>query len=125
MNEEILAGIKNAIAHGFSLEEAANSFINAGNNPSEVKEVVSFISKGISPLPSLSKTTETSVQKEIAAQKEITAKKELATPPKPKASGRLKWILIILAALVVLAGALSFIFFKNKLLGLVIDPIFP
>jgi hypothetical protein len=108
MNEEILAGIKNAIVHGFSLEEAANSFINAGNNPSEVKEIVSYISKGISPLPSLSKATETSVQQEMAVQKEIAAQKRLAAPPKPQASGRLKWILIILTALVVLGIILSF-----------------
>jgi len=101
MNEEILAGIKNAIVHGFSMEEAANSFINAGNNPSEVKEVVSYITKGISPLPSLSRTTETAVQKEMAAQKGKTL-------AKPQASGRLKWILIILAALAVLGITLSF-----------------
>jgi hypothetical protein len=112
MNEEILAGIKNALEHGFLIEEAANSFINAGNNPAEVKEVVSFISKGISPLPSLLKTTETSVQKEVALEK------------KPKSS-RLKWILIILTALVVIGLILSFVLFKDKFLGLVIDPIFP
>ena len=112
MNEEILAGIKNALAHGFLLEEAADSFVNAGNNPSEVKEVVSFISKGISPLPSLSKTTETAVQKEVAAEK------------KPEKSGKLKWILIILTALIVLGIILSFLLFRDKLLG-VIDQIFP
>ena len=103
MNEEILAGIKNAMVHGFSIEEAANSFINAGNNPSEVKEVVYFITKGISPLPSLSRTTETAVQKEMTTQKVVT-------PVKPQASERLKWILIILAVLAVLGIVLSFFF---------------
>jgi len=112
MNEEILAGIKTALAHGFPIEEAANSFVNAGNNPSDVKEVVSFISKGISPLPSLLKATETAVQK------------EMLTPPKPKSSGRLKLILIILTSLIILAIILSFLLFKDKMLG-VIDQIFP
>jgi len=99
MNEEILAGIKNALAHGFPLEEAANSFVNAGNNPQEVKEVVSFLSRGILPLPSLTKTTETTVKQEIEEQK----------PKKPETSKRLKWILIILATLVVLGVILSFL----------------
>ena len=108
MNEEILAGIKNAIAHGFSMEEAADSFTNAGNNPSEVKEVVSFLTKGITPLPLLLKTTETAVQKEITAQKERVIQKGPVVPKKPQASGRLKWILIILTALVILGVVLSF-----------------
>jgi len=101
MNEEILAGIKNAMVHGFSIEEAANSFTNAGNNSSEVKEVVSYITKGVSPLPSLSRTTETAVQKEMTAQKGTT-------PTKPQASGRLIWILVILAVLAVVGIVLSY-----------------
>ncbi|HLF53884.1 MAG TPA: hypothetical protein VI544_01780, partial [Candidatus Nanoarchaeia archaeon] len=51
MNEEILSGLKGATERGFNLDESAQSFINAGYNPSEVKEAVSFISRGFSPLP--------------------------------------------------------------------------
>ena len=115
MNEEILAGIKTALAHGFSLDEAVNSFINAGNNPPEVKEAASYISRGISPLPSASKEAEARVQ---AVQKDSAAEK------KPETSKRLKLILLILTALVVLLIILSFLLFKDQFLAF-IDKIFP
>lgn len=44
MKEEILGGLKNAMDRGDSLEKAAKSFINAGYNPSEVKEAITIIS---------------------------------------------------------------------------------
>jgi hypothetical protein len=43
MNEEILAGLKNAMERGTSLEAAVDSFINAGYNPLEVKEAAQII----------------------------------------------------------------------------------
>lgn len=115
MNEEILAGMKSAIAHGFSPEEAVASFINAGNNPQEVNEVKSFISREIPSLPSLSKTTETIVQQEITEQKAA----------KPGASKRMKLILLILITLILVGLSLSFLLFREKFIGFVIDPIFP
>lgn len=44
MREEIVAGLKNAIARGSSIEQATQSFINAGYNPSEVSEAANFLS---------------------------------------------------------------------------------
>ncbi len=108
MNEEILAGLKGAIDRGFKLEESIQSFINAGYNPSEVREAASVISKGFSPLPS--------------SAKETTSKKE---EPKSKLSSKTKWILIILTVLIVLGLTMGFLLFRNQLLGLVIDPFFP
>jgi len=116
MNEEILAGIKTAIEHGFSLEEAANSFVNAGNNPADVREAASYVLRGVSPLPVLSKSTEIDVKKELIFEK------------KPEASKNLKKILILLSLLVVLALVLSFLLFKDKLLSgflTAVDSIFP
>ncbi|MBS3066048.1 hypothetical protein J4229_03330 [Candidatus Pacearchaeota archaeon] len=107
-NDEIAAGIKNALNRGFNLEEATSSFINAGYNQQEVNEASSYISRGISPLPSPMK--EESI-------KDIPKKQE-------EASGRLKWILITLTGLVILAIALSMLLFKNQFLALV-DKFFP
>lgn len=108
MNEEIVSGLRGAVDRGFKLEESAQSFINAGYNPSDVKEAVSLISRGFSPLPSQVKES-------------VVAKEE----PKLNPSSKLKWILIIIAILLVLGVAISFLLFKNQFLGLVIDPFFP
>ncbi|MDO8459719.1 MAG: hypothetical protein Q7S74_01285 [Nanoarchaeota archaeon] len=46
MRDEIVAGIKNAVDRGSSVEEAAQSFVNAGYNPQEVLEATQFILGG-------------------------------------------------------------------------------
>jgi len=46
MREEIYYGLKNAIEHGSSLEDAINSFIAAGYNPAEVKEAAESLTTG-------------------------------------------------------------------------------
>ena len=109
MNEEILAGLKGAIERGFQLDEAVQSFINAGYSPAEVNESASLISRGFAALPSLPK--ESSISKEEPLKKGFPSK--------------IKWIIIILAVLVVLGVAISLLLFKNQFLGAVIDPIFP
>jgi len=50
VNEEIFAGLKSAISHGFSIEEAMQSLINAGYNAQEVKEAAAYLSQP-SPKP--------------------------------------------------------------------------
>jgi hypothetical protein len=112
MNEEIFSGLKNAKERGSSVEEAAQSFINAGYNPSEVREAASFLSKGFSPLPTV-------------AKEEGISKEGVSVPaPKKEVSKKTIWIIIILLALVLLAVALSFILFRDKFLS-IIDSIFP
>ena len=44
--DEIVAGIRNAIERGSSVEDAVQSFINAGYNPNEVEEAASAIAPG-------------------------------------------------------------------------------
>ena len=46
MREEILAGLKNALERGESLERAVQSFINAGYNPAEVRQAAQLLSDG-------------------------------------------------------------------------------
>jgi len=48
MRDEIVAGLKNALARGQKLEQAAQSFINAGYNPQEVKAAYHVLSSGVS-----------------------------------------------------------------------------
>jgi len=46
MNNEIVAGLKNAVERGVSLDSAVQSFINSGYNPVEVKEAARILSSG-------------------------------------------------------------------------------
>ena len=50
MKDEIIAGLKNALERGQPLEAAAQSFINAGYNPQEVKAAAAAISEGVSEI---------------------------------------------------------------------------
>ncbi len=46
MREDIVAGLRNALERGASLEQAVQSFINAGYNPAEVQEAMRGLSFG-------------------------------------------------------------------------------
>lgn len=46
MTDEIVGGIRNALERGNSIEEAVQSFIDAGYNPDEVRESAEMIAKG-------------------------------------------------------------------------------
>lgn len=48
--EELAAGLRNAIEHGSSLDEAVQSFINAGYNPQDVKDAKEIVSLGASSI---------------------------------------------------------------------------
>ena len=55
--QEIISGLKNAIARGESIQKASQSFINAGYNPAEVQQAASEINIGIaSKIPSPSQS---------------------------------------------------------------------
>jgi len=46
MKEEIAAGLKNAVERGTSIDQAIQSFINAGYNAAEVNEAALLVSSG-------------------------------------------------------------------------------
>jgi hypothetical protein len=53
MREEVEAGLRNAVERGDNLEDAVNSFINAGYNPVEVREAANNISSGATQITQL------------------------------------------------------------------------
>ena len=55
MREDIFAGLRNAIERGATLEQAVQSFINAGYNPVEVKQAAESIDRGNTSLESLNR----------------------------------------------------------------------
>lgn len=50
---DILAGIKNAVERGYSIEKARQSLINAGYSVNEVNEAINYITGGVSSRMSL------------------------------------------------------------------------
>lgn len=58
MKEDIVAGIKNAIERGYSLEQAKTSFINAGYNVRDVEEAASSLTGVITELPQIQQIPE-------------------------------------------------------------------
>jgi hypothetical protein len=58
MREEIWAGLKNAIERGDDVEKAISSFINAGYNPSEVREAARALTQGVSAMVAENKPLE-------------------------------------------------------------------
>ncbi len=99
MIEEIAAGIKNALDHGSTLEEASQSFITAGYNKNEVQEAVKLISKG---------NVDIYPEAQIQSNQSETSKKE-----KKEVSGKVVVMLIILLILATTLGILGyFIYIK-------------
>ena len=117
MQSEILAGVKNAMEHGSSMESAIQSFINAGYNPQEVMEAAKYISTGVSNLiyvpeensipenknsaPTLPKKEEAKIAAERAIEKNGGGKSRKAL-----------LLTIIIIALLVFLGAIGYLVYN-------------
>lgn len=105
MKEEIVEGLKNAIAHGASLDEAVKSFLAAGYSPNDVNEAalsltsgaLSLTSQQAQPLPSPSQPPQAVMSSQIPSSFQ---------PPQEKKTTP-KWIkisIIILLLLIIIMG---------------------
>ena len=120
--EEIKAGLKNAVERGYSLEQAKQSFINAGYNPGLVEEAASSLSSGVtssypsSPTPIYQKFQ----QIPQASQKQFSqlpySQRQIEKPKKSAAIIILIIILILL--LIVLVG---FLIFRDKMIEFLVN----
>lgn len=59
MKDEILAGLRNALERGESMDTAIKSFIQAGYNPVEVKSAAEEVSSGVSSFIDTSQSMQT------------------------------------------------------------------
>ncbi|MEK6928850.1 MAG: hypothetical protein AABW65_02765 [Nanoarchaeota archaeon] len=123
MKEEIIGGLKNAIERGYSLEEAVQTFINAGYNPFEVNEVAKIINAGaisvLSPKKQDIQPKTTSALSELSRPPETAFKNfpsSAAQEPGKKSNAPLITILIILIFLIILV--LLGLLFGDKILKL-------
>jgi hypothetical protein len=117
MQDEIYAGLKNAIDRGASIEEAVQSLVSAGYNPMEVREAAKLIETGASQFiisgsksenikeEDIPKNQEGSIEqlaKERTAQAQAMA---LPVMPAKKKGGRgVLIVAIILSALILIGG---------------------
>ena len=123
MRDEIYYGIKNAIERGSSLEEAAQSFVNSGYNPEEVREAVSMISQGatnivqsVSNVPNSSEKSfpvdsKTALQQPTLAGPNQTQKIKLS-----EKSNKGLIIFLIIILLVLVGGIITFLMFQNQII---------
>jgi hypothetical protein len=100
MQNEISAGLKNAIERGSTLEAAVQTFIRAGYNPEKVKvAALAFSSSG----------TSTTEMMNSPAQEESYLP-QLPSPEEKKEHKALL-ILIIIIALLVLIGSIGYLLY--------------
>lgn len=110
MNEEILSGLKVAVDRGSSLDSAVQSFINAGYNPSDVREAAAIIYQGGRAMPSLP-----SIQ---AAFPSKLPSPSMPSPEqkKPAASRTMEITLLVLALIVLLGLVVSVVVFRESII---------
>ncbi len=113
MQNEIAAGLHNALERGEPLEHAIQTFVNAGYNPQEVQAAAQIlVSEGVS---SIIATSDTKVpQKPKNVEDNAHTKPSLPLPPestsspeKPKERSKLILIIGIVLGSLVLLGVLG------------------
>ncbi len=137
VNEEILSGLRNSLERGISLDQAAQSFINAGYSPAEVMEAVQTLSsvsssasgmqssqqRSLQPLSSPQSSRpafQNPLQQQVSRFKQLNPQRPSAMNTEQDKKGSNKKIIILLSIiLLVLIGALiATIIFKNQILNL-------
>ena len=119
VREDIVAGLKNAVGKGESLETAKQSFISAGYSKADVEEASSLIQSGSvlfvgrgENFPPLKIQTQTAQQ----TQQLETLKEEKPIPNKSKSS--FKIILLVIILLFLIGILILTIVFKDKIITL-------
>ena len=119
MREEILAGLKNAMDHGSSLDDAVQSFINAGYNPVEVKDAASQMQDGATTIitPQAPKKLPSANNIVPPRSQDFEVPYQFISPPKKSR----KWILVLIILLLLLAiGIVLITIFQKQILGLLV-----
>ncbi len=107
MKEDIIAGLKNAVERGYSLDEAAQTFINAGYNPVEIKEAINSLS--------MNATSITNQNKHPYLQ-EVKINQNNNSNPKKK-RGVWKVVLLIILFLLLIGGLVAAIIFSSEIIN--------
>src|SRR3989339_978154 len=114
MIDELVAGIKNAMERGYSAEQAAQSFTNAGYNPAEVREAVNVLTRGATAIVENTSSGPAIQQKPFPGNNQPSKPQESAQQAlqqnsllnKPAHPGRRKLIIALVILLIILIGGL-------------------
>jgi len=132
MIDEIMGGLKGALEHGYSLDAAVRSMINAGYNPAEVKQAASMLDQGVSsftsgsslspnsiPQEKYSNSSNDSLQVPQNSEPENKSPEQLILPKEEPKKKSKKWIVILLIILlIVIVGLAGIIILSDQLLSL-------
>jgi hypothetical protein len=116
--EEIISGLQNAIARGQSLEQAAQSFINAGYNPIEVKAAASIVSSGVSDFTQSDYSPSSQQQQPQSTQNQQSPSVPSPITSPKKQTGKGKIIALAIILILLLLALTITIFFKDQFLSL-------
>ena len=108
--EEIVAGLKNAVARGESLERAMQTMISAGYSPEEIREAAGYVSMGaIGNIGVVEKAEKPALSPAMPSAK---------AEEKPKKK-RKTWLIVLIIVLIILVGGLLlFALMGEKILNL-------
>ena len=138
MREDIIAGLKNALARGESLEKAIQSFINAGYNPIEVKQAAESLTQGAMsisnpeterarlPMPAPPQIPQ-QIPQQFQNPSQVAYPKRLSdirqTPVIKTGSGKRTFLIIflILMLLLLIGGLIFMIFYGQELLDKILN----
>lgn len=102
MENEISAGLKNAMERGESLEHAMQTFVNAGYNPQEVKAAGASLSQGSS----------SGIVYAPGERKENYAEEKNQAPEEKGKSKKTILVIVLILAAIIFLGALGYLIFK-------------
>ncbi len=118
VREELVTGLKNALARGQSLEKAINSLLSSGYNPDEVRDAASYANVGVTgnmgvvnsfPKNEVEQTQEAQFQQVKLVQK---LNDSTAEPKKSKVG-----LMILISLLVLLViGIFGIVLFGDQIL---------
>lgn len=124
MIDELVAGIKNAMERGYSVEQASQSFVNAGYNPAEVREAVNILTRGATAIVENTPSSPVIQQKPIQQKQQSvqmeTGQQAFQQNPliQKKPSSKRKIIIALIILLIILIGGLiMLIIFRDSILS--------
>lgn len=120
MKEELIAGIRNALERGESLDQAVRSFINAGYHANDVNEAAGTFSGAMNIVAQPTRPIEISEPKPGTNIPLPEIKAEPNKPIYPKRQSNYGWIVALIIILLVLLGILgASVMFKDQILTFV------
>lgn len=144
VRQDIIAGLRNAVQRGFTMQQAMQSYINAGYNAQEVQQAAAHLSKGQAPpiqqkgapvaqqaQQLIQPTTQPTQQMQMTQQpqpgpqppsgsQQVKPLKDKKKPPKKKGHKGLIITLIIILVLLI-AGVSLAILFKDNIITFIND----